>query len=66
MLQRIKQWIYDKIAGSQFVYDISCDVAEDAGILTVNSDPTFKCGFEESDMPIPLGRRRRRRRRRSR
>lgn len=54
MLQRIKQAIYDKIAGSQLLYDLFCDIAEEVGI------------FEDKDTQIPTGRRRRRRRRRRR
>lgn len=68
MFEKVKQYIYDEITGSQLVYDIICDVMEDAGILTYNLDPTFECGYAETPeaTPIPRSRRRRRRRRRRR
>lgn len=66
MFEKPKQYIYDKITGSQIVYDIICDAMEDAGIPPDNLDPTFErgCAKTPDSTTIPKSRRRRRRRRR--
>lgn len=66
MFDKIMSWLYERVAGSQIMFDLWADYAEDAGILTSALDTEFECGYVDDEVlnAIPDARRRRRRRRR--